>query len=219
MLKIRIGFTLTNLCVRILVKGGNFMKIKKITSDTYKKTKWSAGETTQIAIFPENADFSKKDFIFRISSATVECEESDFTIFKDHNRYICPLEGEISLTHEEDSRKYNLKEYDFHEFDGAVNTKSVGKCRDYNLMLKKGMAEAKIDIIKSEKESKKFYFETVKNDIVVFFVAEGSCLIKIEDKEFSLNKFESIEVEDFDNIYGKIYPENSTVVIAQKIIK
>lgn len=194
------------------------MKIKKLKTEDYIKTKWSSGETTQIAIYPKDSDFSKKDFLWRLSSATVECEKSDFTIFKDYKRYICPLEGKITLTHEGDSQKYDLKEYDFHEFDGAVNTKSFGKCRDYNLMLRKDMAAAQIGIIKSEKESKKLYLESEKNDIAVFFAAKGSCLIKIGDEEFSLNKFESLEVEEFDNLNVEIYSENGAAVIFQKII-
>ena len=193
------------------------MKIKKIIKENYKKTKWSAGETTQVVIYPEDADFSKKDFIFRISSATVECEKSNFTLFENYIRYICPLEGNILLTHAGDSKKYKLKKYNFHKFDGAADTTSFGKCRDYNIMLRKNQAEAEVNFIKAEKDMRNFCIENGKNNVVVFFVSEGSCIIEIGDSKLILNKFESLKVEDFDVLKGKIYSESIAEVIFQKI--
>lgn len=40
------------------------------TKEDFIVTSWSGGETTQLAIYPEHASLSKRDFLWRISSAT-----------------------------------------------------------------------------------------------------------------------------------------------------
>jgi|GEM_PF-6280769 len=42
---------------------------------------WANGTTTELVKFPVDSDFLKRDFIFRISTATVEAEESTFSDF------------------------------------------------------------------------------------------------------------------------------------------
>ena len=40
---------------------------------------WTGGTTTQLAIWPEEADYASRRFDWRVSSARVEQEKSDFT--------------------------------------------------------------------------------------------------------------------------------------------
>lgn len=54
-------------------------EIKVITKEQQKTSTWSGGTTTQLAIYPEDADYGKRNFTWRLSSATVEAEESVFT--------------------------------------------------------------------------------------------------------------------------------------------
>lgn len=111
--------------------------IEIIKKEQYKVSNWSGGTTTEIYLAPQDGSYAERRFDFRISSATVDLEESDFTPLANVNRYLTILEGEMDLTFQEDEvRKVNLKPYEVVEFSGDVPTHSVGKAKDFNLMLK-----------------------------------------------------------------------------------
>lgn len=44
----------------------------------YKTTEWSGGLTTELSIAPEGSVYADRDFMWRLSSATVELEEERF---------------------------------------------------------------------------------------------------------------------------------------------
>ena len=103
-------------------------------------SRWSGGQTTQLAIEPPGADYAERSFLWRVSSASVELEQSDFTPLPDYWRYIATLDGEITLQHN-DCAPVHLKRLEVHTFDGAAKTVCEGRCTDFNLMLRKGAAE------------------------------------------------------------------------------
>ena len=69
----------------------------------HKTTEWSGGLTTELSIAPEGSVYADRDFMWRLSSATVELEESDFTSLPDYDRIIMTLKGDISLSHNNDN--------------------------------------------------------------------------------------------------------------------
>lgn len=100
---------------------------------------WSGGRTTEIYIAPEGALYAERNFLFRISTAEVELEESDFTSLPDYNRLIASVSGTMRLTHGANgSEKLVLPRSTVYAFDGGIQTHCVGKARDLNLMLRKG---------------------------------------------------------------------------------
>ena len=119
------------------------MTIRHLTPSDYITTKWSGGLTTQLGIAPEGAVYADRDFLWRLSSATVEDAESDFTALPDYERLISTLEGTIELNHN-GGEKLTLQPYEVHRFDGGDDTHSWGRCRDFNLMLRKGKCEGKM---------------------------------------------------------------------------
>ena len=94
---------------------------------------WANGTTTELVKFPPESDFLKRDFIFRISTATVEAEESTFSDFSGLTRILMVLEGSLQLIHEGRYQKY-LQPYEQDTFDGSWSTRSKGKVRDFNVM-------------------------------------------------------------------------------------
>ena len=54
-----------------------------LTKDDYVVSQWSGGTTTQLAIAPSGAQYGDRAFLWRLSSATVDLEESDFTPLPD----------------------------------------------------------------------------------------------------------------------------------------
>jgi environmental stress-induced protein Ves len=119
---------------------------KHLVPADYAVSAWSGGVTTQLAIAPESARYADRAFLWRVSSATVELEESDFTPLPDYRRLIAPLEGEIRLRHG-DGAPILLRPFAVHAFDGADATHAVGRCRDFNLMLRKGRAEGEMEAL------------------------------------------------------------------------
>ena len=66
----------------------------------YLVSHWAGGTTAQIAIAPEGALYSDRDFLWRVSSARVELEESVFTSLPDYHRWISTLAGGMVLSHQ-----------------------------------------------------------------------------------------------------------------------
>lgn len=104
--------------------------------ENHLTSRWSGGKTTQLAIYPENCNYADQDFIWRISSATVDVPESDFTKLPDYKRILVILEGEMTLSYA-DGRQVNLKKFEQDAFDGGDSVKSFGKAKDFNLMYQK----------------------------------------------------------------------------------
>ena len=119
---------------------------KKLTREGYRCSRWSGGTTTEIAIAPTGARYAERDFLWRVSSAVVELDESDFTALPAYGRLIATLEGEICLSHD-GGDWIRLRPLQVHAFDGAESTRCLGRCRDFNLMLRKGRAEGSMEAL------------------------------------------------------------------------
>jgi len=113
------------------------MTLLHITPQDHVVSRWSGGTTAQIAIAPRDAQYGGRDFLWRVSSARVELAESDFTALPDYWRWITPLSGTMTLSHD-GGEPVTLAPYQVHAFDGGAATRSRGQCTDFNLMLRKG---------------------------------------------------------------------------------
>ncbi|NMM47709.1 HutD family protein [Marinigracilibium pacificum] len=100
-------------------------------------TNWAGGKTTELYIYPEDSHYKTGDFLFRISTASIEIEESVFTQLPEVERTLMVLEGQVKLIHKNHHTKV-LKPLDSDQFLGEWETNSVGKCIDFNLMCKSG---------------------------------------------------------------------------------
>ena len=122
------------------------MEWKLLTREDYVATNWSGGTTTQLAIAPEGAVYADRDFLWRLSSATVELDHSDFTPLPDYNRFLAILDGEIKLKIDA-SEPFPLAPGRVVAFDGGVPVESWDKCVDFNLMIRKGRGEGAVDVL------------------------------------------------------------------------
>lgn len=105
--------------------------------DAFTASVWSGGKTTELYIFPADGSYAERRFAVRVSSATVELEESTFTALPGFRRRIMPLQGQLHLCHE---NRYDvaLAPYAVDTFDGGWSTRSVGRCTDFNVMTAEG---------------------------------------------------------------------------------
>lgn len=123
-----------------------------IKQNEQQTTKWSGGTTTQLAIYPQNAEYKKGKFTWRLSSAKIDAEQSVFTCLPGISRVLMVLDGNIKLEHL-GHHSVLLQPFEQDHFYGDWLTKSFGKARDFNLMMSKHCKGYLTVIILTEGES------------------------------------------------------------------
>ena len=112
------------------------MRILHLTQSDYKIGHWSGGTTTELFIWPKGADYARREFSFRVSSAAVELAESNFTPLHGVTRWITPISGGFTLTHPGKAPVEMAPLAQPYRFSGEEATHCVGQATDFNLMLK-----------------------------------------------------------------------------------
>lgn len=174
------------------------MALIHLTARDYIVSQWSGGTTTQVAIAPTGAVYADRDFLWRISSASVDLDESDFTPLPDYHRWISTLEGGMTLSHE-GGEKIVLAPYEVHQFDGGVDTHSWGRCTDFNLMLRKGKCSGEIralTLAAGERASvaPQGNDDRFPNTELLIFCGHGSAALSLDGEQVALAAGESVRV-------------------------
>lgn len=157
--------------------------IQHITPAEYVTSQWGGGTTTQIAIAPAGAVYAQRTFDWRISSATVHLEESDFTPLPDYSRYLSLLQGSIRLTHN-CGEELTLQPCYVHAFDGGDATHSFGTCVDFNLMLRKDRCSGGLICVHPPEDGEillprqvPFHKEIADSTVVIYCIQGGGKVI------------------------------------------
>lgn len=111
------------------------MKFTRSTAKERTTAKWAGGTTTQLAIFPEGTEYTKFNFLFRLSTATVEVPESTFTFMPGVTRHLMILDGKLDIDHKGRYKK-ELPKFGYDVFDGEWPTTAKGEVTDFNLMVR-----------------------------------------------------------------------------------
>lgn len=174
------------------------MTITHITPADFVTSQWSGGETRQLAIAPAGAVYADRDFLWRISSATVDLEESVFTALPDYDRYIATLKGSIRVSHD-GGEELTLVPYAIHRFDGGADTQSWGRCVDFNLMLRKGKCEGCLTALRLAENVRvtlpRAYDSGAQHSLLVY-CGEGGAVLHADGRSVSLARGEAVLVED-----------------------
>lgn len=179
----------------------------KIENKDYQQSKWSGGTTTQLLIWPPKSDYKTRKFKFRISSATIEDEQSEFTKLPGVYRYLSVLAGELELTITEakNSYKKSLNPFKIFSFWGDQEVSSKGKVRDFNLMLQQ--CNGKLEAKKIQKR------EVLESPPGCFF-------LYLDEGKVSVEKLDSNqgiqELESKDSLY-EISQEHRSYVITSDL--
>lgn len=191
------------------------MEYKIIASEHLHPVTWAGGITTQLYIFPETADYQQKNFQFRLSTATVDAEKSDFTPLSGISRKLMVLAGSVTLIHENHYSR-QLKKFDVDVFEGDWKTSSIGKCTDFNLMTRGNTTgELSSIIIKKDQYIKRNLKQTC--DICFIYAYSGRVRINIKNEMIMINKgnllilnkltarnFEIKGIEDTELVFSEI---------------
>ncbi len=183
------------------------MEFKLNKKEDYVVSQWSGGTTTQLGIYPEGSLYSDREFIWRLSSATVDVEESDFTSLPDYNRILAVLQGEVILAYKDiRTVKLNRLEYDY--FDGAWETKSFGKITDYNLMTRKDY-EGKLEVIQLNAENQ--VLEVGAATGRGFFCVGGYAVIAFDGNSVMVKDGEQLIINDCPTMQISVMGEGSVI--------
>lgn len=152
----------------------------------------------QTAIFPYDADYLERDFIWRLSSASVETDESSFTKLPDYDRILMVLDGDVVLAHGEE-RSVSLKQWQQDCFDGAVKTKCFGRMTDYNLMHRKGTTASLryIEVGNEASVVEKTERKELQQASYGFFCAEGYMIVSVGGETDMVSEGQQLII-DFD---------------------
>jgi environmental stress-induced protein Ves len=168
------------------------MKIELIKKGETSISKWSGGTTTQLYIYPSNASLSERTFDFRISSAIVEVEESEFTSFIGYDRSLMVLEGNLEIVHENQYSKV-LKQFEVDNFSGDWKTTSKGKITDFNLIFKRGI-KGELNYLNIKGLNPKVLSNLPSR--IGYFVISGELKIQTNNSDYIVQKGELIMIEN-----------------------
>jgi len=148
-------------------------------------TVWSGGTTSQLFIFPLESVFAERNFDFRISTATIDVEESNFTPLPIYNRLLAVLEGNLEIIHQGKYSK-KLQKFENDRFHGSWQSSSKGEVRDFNVIYNDNF-ELKF----SQREISEPIFLQKQSEFFLLLILNKS----IEIEGFKLNLYDLIEVE------------------------
>lgn len=183
------------------------MDWKLLTQADYVTTSWSGGTTTQLAIAPEGAVYADRDFLWRLSSATVELDHSDFTPLPDYNRFLSVLEGEIQLKIDA-QEPAPLVPGQVVAFDGGVPVESWGQCVDFNLMVRKGKAKGSVEVLSGDRETE---WAPEAGDLAVYCAAGA---VRLPDWDLEAQAGQTLLCLGFEDGPVKLVCEAGLVMLA-----
>ena len=180
------------------------MKIEYYTKDNFNTSSWKGGKTTELLILPEGASYKERNFIVRLSSATIDSSSSEFTILTGIKRFITPITYPFLL--ESDIKKtFLLKPFEVYEFSGDEKTFSYGMSQDFNLMLNMQKADGWMKATRNKKE----VIITVENNAILWFFCPSSPF-KLTINDYSKN------MEAYSLLIAKDISEKSLTIRLSK---
>lgn len=177
-----------------------------IPKEYHKVSNWSGGTTTELFIFPANATVSEQNFDYRISTAQVRVEKSEFTLFPGYHRKLAILEGKLNIQHNQEAQ-YVLKEGDQTSFEGNYLTCGEGQVVDFNVIYKDEYT-VEIRFINDLQES--VFMEG--NELIGFYCVNGS--VQWDEKKMSTGDFITFSTKP-----KKIIPTADAILISVIINK
>ncbi|WCM42162.1 HutD family protein [Flavobacterium sp. CBA20B-1] len=132
------------------------MKITKISKDFLNPTVWDGGETYEYFIYPPGSNYSERNFLFRISVATIIKAPSIFTRFENYQRFLLMLNGDLHVYQNGKEAFYNPNI--IFQFDSNDTIQSFSEGIDFNFMAHKNAISNMIQTNNTQVLSNSFVF-------------------------------------------------------------
>ncbi|MGL4382442.1 MAG: HutD family protein [Bacilli bacterium] len=161
------------------------MNVKVIKSDKLVGLTWRGGKSYQYYIYPQNKLYEDHDFIFRISCATIELEQSNFTQFKGYTRYLVMLDNRLNVLI--NNEEIMVKKYEPIIFNSNDEVVSFSQGSDLNIFIRE-------DIKKHNLLISNGLFTTCSQFTVVFCLSKA--LVTINNKTYELKRHDALIIEN-----------------------
>jgi uncharacterized protein len=188
----------------------NYILTKKTSLNT---NRWAGGTTTQLAIFPLEAEYTKFNFDFRISYATVEIPASTFTFMPGVTRHLTILKGDLNINHIDRYEKH-LSKFDTDVFNGEWPTTAKGQVTDFNLMTR-GNTKGEVETLVLAADSKHAITLEDKLTYLGIYLFEGMLNIKTENEIINLEVGDFLLLNDRINYIELNAIENCEIIITK----
>lgn len=146
---------------------------------------WSGGLTYEYMIYPKTASYADRDFAFRISSATIEKEPSEFTRFEGYHRYLVMLDKSLHI--EINNKKRTYEKYEIMEFNSNDEVTSYTKGIDFNWMVSEKISHHELKIANSN--------QNCNAEIIILFSLHTTD-IQINEKAYHLKPYDLLVIEN-----------------------
>lgn len=159
------------------------MKITKIAKADLIANEWDGGKTYEYFIYPPEAKYSERNFLFRISSASIDKVPSQFTRFENYKRYLVMLDNSLEIIRNGRAEQYEKHELFTFDSNDTITSSSVGN--DFNLMVQKDV-ESELLLVKEKSTNTRY--------IALF--ALQFCELCIEKERLKLETYDLIIIEN-----------------------
>ena len=100
----------------------------------FQVSDWSGGKTKQLYLSPPTGHYGKRNFDYRLSTATVELAESQFSDLSGFHRILMSLDHTLHLHNASRQEETVLAPFTPYVFEGSDSITSRGTCTDFNLI-------------------------------------------------------------------------------------
>lgn len=163
------------------------VKIHLISLEQLEPHLWAGGSTYQYFLYPATSSYAEKDFLFRISSATIEQTPSVFTQFQGYTRYLLMLDNALEVSINGEAQFFKKQEIFVFASDDTVVSTSLGT--DFNWMVSNLVSDHQLEITDKSQIS--------KHPFVVLFALEA-VEITVEEQTYTLKKSSCLVIENPD---------------------
>ena len=108
--------------------------ITLLRANDFQVSDWSGGKTKQLYLSPPTGHYGKRDFDYRLSTATVELAESQFSDLSGFHRILMSLDHTLHLHNASRQEETVLAPFTPYVFEGSDSITSRGTCTDFNLI-------------------------------------------------------------------------------------
>ncbi|MDX6189796.1 HutD family protein [Flavobacterium sp. Fl-318] len=161
------------------------MNLHLFPKENSKASVWSGGLTYEYLIHPKTAHYADRDFVFRISSATIEQVPSEFTKFKGYYRYLVMLDNDLHIDLNKEKKVYT--KYEIMEFNSDDEVTSYTKGIDFNWMVSEKTSHHKLKIANSNQNC---------NAQIVILFSLNTTVITINEKPYDLKPYDLVVIEN-----------------------
>lgn len=181
------------------------MKHFIISKNSLKPSVWDGGKTYEYFIYPPEATYTKRDFLFRISAASIEKVPSHFTRFENYQRFLVMLDNDLHIQRNNKAEHYKKEEIFSFDSNDEIISQTLGN--DFNLMISKELLSAKMFFLNAEIQLK---------HSLIFLFSLTDVGIKINNKKVDLKKDDLVLIENEDQL--EVLLKTESTILAGTLI-